>query len=134
MALITVTPADVRPLPGAEVERYNAGGSGNVGDLVYMATDGDVEQGNGGAAGTAYAIGVVVSVNGGPKTSFVAGDRLDVVVKGRVTGFSGMTPGDMLYQSDTAGRVGDAAGTTSHKVGRARSATVLSVNIPNTEA
>lgn len=133
MTTITVTPADVSPLPGATIESYNAGGAGNLGDTVYMASDGDVETADGSAVGTAYAIGVVVAIQGG-KTSFVAGDRLDVCTRGRVAGFSGMTPGDVLYQSDTTGKLEDAAGTTSHKVARARSATTVFVNPPMTEA
>lgn len=133
MADITVTAADVRPLPGATVERYDLGGSVNVGDSVYMASDGDVEQADAGTATTAYAIGICVSVpNGG--TIGAAGDRADVVTWGRVTGFSGMTPGDVLYQSDTTGKLADAAGTTSHKVARARSATEIFVMPPMTEA
>jgi hypothetical protein len=134
MADIAVTPIDVRPLPGCDVERYNAGGAGNVGDLVYMAADGDVEVTDADAAGTTYGIGIVVSVGGTSKTAFVAGDRVDVAVRGRVAGFSGMTPGDVLYTSNTAGKLADAAGTTSHKVARARSAAVISVQPAITEA
>ncbi len=133
MADITVTATQVSPLPGAEIEEYNAGGSGDLGDSVYMASDNDVEVADASAAGTAYAIGFVVGISGG-KSSFVAGDRLSVLTRGRMKGFSGMTPGDVLYQSDTAGAAADAAGTTSHKLGRARSATVLYVNPPITEA
>jgi len=126
MADISLTAADVRPLPGATIERYDAGGSLTAGDAVYMASDGDVEESDANAAGTTYTIGIVVSGPEG-KTSFVAGDRVDVVTWGRVTGFSGATPGDVLYQSDTAGALGDAAGTTEHKVARVRSATVVFV-------
>ncbi len=134
MADIAVTAKDVRPLPNALVERRRAGGSGNVGDIVYMAADGDVEVTDASAAGTTYGMGVVVAVAGTDQTAFVAGDNLDVVVFGQVTGFSGMTPNDVLYISDTAAKLGDAAGTTSHKFARARSATVLFVNPPMTEA
>jgi hypothetical protein len=136
MANITVTAADVRPLPGAHVEKYDAGGSGNIGDAVYIAADGDVEQGDGDANTLSpYSIGIAVSAVSGATegaTSFSAGDTVEVVTFGRVTGFSGMTPGDVLYQSDTAGKVGDTAGSTTHRVGKARSATILFVN-PTTE-
>jgi len=137
MTDITVTAADVRPLPGATVERFEAGGALAVGDTVYMASDGDVEEADGSAAGTAYAIGVVVSVINGATsgaTTAAAGDTVEVATWGPVTGLSGMTPGDVLYQSDTAGALGDAAGSTSHKVARARSATVAFINPPMTEA
>lgn len=133
MADITKVAANIRALPGAVIERYNAGGAGNVGDTVYMAADGDVEVADASSAGTTYAIGIVVSAPNG-KTAFVAGDRLDVAVFGPVTGFSGATPHDVLYQSDTAGALADAAGTTSHKVARARSAVTVFVNPPMTEA
>ena len=133
MADISKTAADIKPLPGAMVERYDAGGTIAIGQTVYMATDGDVEVADASAAGTAYAIGIAVGSNDGA-TSFAAGDRVDVVVFGRVAGFTGMTPGDVLYQSDTAGALADAAGTTSHKVGKARSATVFFVNPELTEA
>lgn len=135
MADIAVTPIDVRPLLGAELERHTAGGSGNIGDTVYQAADEDVEQGDGSAAGTAYSMGIAVkNLNNPVALTFAAGDTLEVVVFGRVAGFSGMTPNDVLYQSDTAGKLADAAGTTSHKVARARSATVVFVNPPMTEA
>ena len=133
MADISKTAADVRALPHAVVERYDAGGSLNAGDTVYLASDGDVDQADASAAATTYAIGIVIADSDG-STSFVAGDRVDVVTFGRVAGFSGMTPGDVLYQSDTAGALADAAGTTSHKVGKARSATVFFVNPDLTEA
>ncbi len=133
MADISVTVADVRPLPGAVIERYDAGGALAAGDSVYMASDGDVEEADASAAGTTYVIGVVVSGPEG-KTSFAAGDRVDVVTWGRVTGFSGATPGDVLYQSDTAGALADAAGSTSHKVGRVRSAAVVFICPAITEA
>jgi hypothetical protein len=124
MALITRTAADVRPLPGAFVRRFTAGGSGTLGDSVYINSSEQVVQANAGAAGTTYAIGIIVSCpNGG--TTFASGDAVDVLLFGPMAGFSGMTPHDVLYQSDTAGRIADAAGTTSHKVGRALSATVF---------
>ena len=127
MADITVTAADVRPLPGARTRDFDAGGSGNVGDYVYIASDGDVEQTDASAAGTTYGVGVVVAIGGSSsgRTAFVAGDRVTVVYDGPVTGFSGMTPHDVLYTSNTAATLGDAAGDNSHKAGRALSATVL---------
>lgn len=134
MADITVTAKNVRALPGATIERFSAGGAGNVGDEVYLASDGDVEQADGSAAGTAFGIGIAVAVGGTDKTAFVAGDTLDVVTWGPVSGFSGMTPGDVLYTSDTAAKLADAAGTNSHKMGRARSAEIFFVQPAITEA
>ena len=133
MADITVTALDVKPLPGSVIERHTAGGALAVGDFVYMAADGDVEEADASAAGTAYAIGQVVSAPNGALAA-VAGDIVDICVLGRVAGFSGMTPNDVLYMSDTAGALADAAGTTSHKVARARSAVIVHINPPMTEA
>lgn len=133
MADIVKTPSLIRPLIGAVIERYTAGGSGSLGDLVYEDANGNVQVTDADAAGTTYGFGIVISAPNGA-TTFVSGDALDVCVFGRVTGFSGMTPHDVLYASNTAGAIADAAGTTSHKVGRARSATVLFVNPPLTEA
>ncbi|MCP5016863.1 MAG: hypothetical protein GY938_16585 [Ketobacter sp.] len=135
MADITVTSNDVRPLANAVLRRFVAGGSGSVGDLVYIAADGDVEQADASAAGTTYSSGVVVkNLSNADSATFVATDILEVAVFGSVAGFSGMTPNDVLYQSDTAGQLADAAGTTSHKFARAHSATVLFVNPAITEA
>ena len=131
MADITVTPADVRPLPGAVVQRFKAGATLNVGDAVYIAGDGDVEQANADVAASAQAIGIVVSAPDGA-TSASAGDTVDVVVHGPVTGFSGMTPGSLVYASVTAGKVADAApaaGSGDYKwiVGRAISSVTIFV-------
>lgn len=133
MADITVTAADVRPLPGAIIERYDLGEAADVGEIVYLASDGDVEQTDASAAGTAYGIGVIVALHHGG-TIGAAGDTADVVVWGRVTGFSGMTIHDVLYISNTKGALADAAGDNSHKFARARSATTIFVQPPMTEA
>ena len=131
MADVTVTATDVRPMPGAKIERFTAGGSLTVGNAVYIASDGDVEQADADAAASAQAVGIVVSApNGGTTAS--AGDAVDVVVGGGVAGFSGLTPGQLLYASTTAGAIADAApaaasGDYKWIVGRAKSATVVLV-------
>lgn len=126
MANITVTPKKVSALPGSRTVPLNAGGSGNLGDTGYIAADGDVEQGDGSGAGTAYLKGIITSISGG-KLTFVAGDRIGLTVDGPVAGFSGMTPNDTLYQSDDAGRLADAAGTVSVVAGWAQSAEIFVV-------
>jgi hypothetical protein len=127
MADFTVTPKNVSPLPGFIARQSIAGGSGNVGDTAYIAADGDVEQGNAGSAGTAQSVGIIVGVGTDGALAFVAGDALSIVVYGPVAGFSGLTPGALGYQSDTAGKLGSTAGTTSKKMGRCESATVFFV-------
>lgn len=131
MADVTVTAADVRPLPGAIVRRYDAGGSLSAGDLVYIASDGDVEQADADAAASARGIGIVVA-DGDGGTSFSAGDRVDVVVLGPVAGFSSLTPATLLFASTTAGAIGDAAPTAGGDyvwcIGYAEAAAVVFVN------
>ena len=131
MADITVTAADVRPLPGAIIQRFTAGAALSVGDAVYIASDGDVEKADADVAASAQAIGIVVSAPDGA-TSASAGDAVDVVVYGPVTGFSGMTPGNLVYASVTAGKVADAApaatsGDYKWIIGRAVSAVTIFV-------
>jgi len=108
MSDLTVTAADVRPLPGAVVMRFDAGGTITPGQVVYIASDGDVEAADADAAASAIVAGIVVAGPNG-KTSFSAGERVDVVVLGPVTGFSGMTPGGHAFVSTTAGAVASAA-------------------------
>lgn len=128
MADVTVTARNVSPLPGAICRPFLAGGSGSVGNLVYIASDGDVEVTDADAAGTARAHGMVVSAGTEGATTFASGDAVSVCVFGPVAGFSGATPGVLAYVSNTAGAVGDAAGTTSHIVGRFQSATELFIH------
>lgn len=125
MADINVTARLVKPLPGASIRPFLAGGSGNVGDLVYVDSNGEAQQADASAAGTALGVGIVVAAGGEGALTFASGDALSVVVAGPVTGFSGMTPGGVLYASDTAGKLADAAGTVSHKEALALSATDL---------
>ncbi len=131
MADVTVTAADVRPLSGAIVRRFNAGATINMGDLVYIAADGDVEPADADAATSAIAVGIAVSTPDGG-VSAAAGERVDVVVFGPVAGFSGLTPGGHLFASVNAGKIADAApGATSgdyvYVVGVAESATTVLV-------
>lgn len=126
MADISVTALKVSPLKGAITRDFTAGGSGSVGNLVYIDGANGAKQADGSAAGTAEARGIVVAVEGG-KTTFVSGDRLTVVILGPVAGFAGMTPGALHYASDTAGALADAAGTATKCVGFAESATVFCV-------
>ena len=103
MAEITVTSNLIRPLEGAIVRRYDAGGALSAGDWVYVNSDGEVEQADADAEAASQARGLVVADSTGA-TSFAAGPRVDVVVYGPVTGFSGMTPGDAIFVSVTPGK------------------------------
>lgn len=113
MAALTVTAADVRPLHGAVVRRFTAGGTVSIGAGVYVDSSGTVQHTAGGAIGTTKTlVGVAVSTPDGG-TSAASGERVDVVVSGPVAGFSSMTPGTVGFVSDTAGAIADAAGTKS---------------------
>jgi hypothetical protein len=132
MADVTRTAADVRPLPGATIASFNAGGALTLGDAVYVAADGDVEAADADAALSSYAIGIVVAIEGG-KTTAAAGNRVDIALPGsRVTGYSGLTPGVLMYSSVTAGRIADArpagaSGDFAYVIGIAVSATTILV-------
>ena len=129
MATISVTAAQVRALTenGAVIRRYDAGGAITIGNAVYVAADGDVEQADGSAAGTARAIGIAVAHHD-DTTSIASGDPVAVCVFGPVGGYSGMTPGAKVWVSDTAGRLDDAAGSSAHELGYSESASVVFVN------
>lgn len=127
MADMTTVVANASKLPGAIGQDADAGGAGNLLDTVYIAADDDFEVADASTAGPAKTRGIVTSIGGG-KTTFVAGDRIHVVTYGRVTGFSGMTPGTTLFQSDEAGKLADAAGTVSHKAGYVWDATTVFIN------
>ena len=133
MADIALTSKKVRRHPQTKIRDMNAGGSGNVGDYVYIAADGHAEQTAAGAAGTTFGFGIVISVSES-KVAFEAGDRLAVAYEGPVSGFSGLTPNDILYTSDNAGKLANAPGTNNHKVGRALSADTILLVPQLTEA
>lgn len=128
MSVVTVTAANVRPLEGAVLRRYAAGGSGNKGDVVYVASDGDVEVTDSDSAGTSNGVGIVIGVSDEGVTTFVAGDAVTVCVYGPVGGFASLTPGAVSYVSGTAGKLDTAAGTTLKRMGYNESATVFFVD------
>lgn len=134
MADISKTAASVRPLNGAMIRRGEAGGSGSIGDLVYLdGTNGWKQADANASQDAAQGRGIVVAQGSDGDTTFADGDEIDIVVLGPVGGFSGMTPGDAVYNSATAGAVADAAPAETGDdwdfiVGWAESATVLFVH------
>lgn len=128
MTALSITAADVRPLDGAVTQGYDLGGAADIGDLVYVATDDDVERADGSAQASARAIGIVVAIQGGA-SSGTEGDAATICTFGPVAGFAGLTGGALGYVSDTAGEIhtNAAAGTYERSVGYARSATVFYV-------
>ncbi|HSN77863.1 MAG TPA: hypothetical protein VL334_22535 [Anaerolineae bacterium] len=119
---VTVTTTDVRPLGGAIVRRAVASATLALGDVVYISSySGNlpvVTKAAGGAVATANPFGIVVA-GAAANTAIAAGEAVDVVTLGPVTGYSGMTSGNTIWVSDTAGRLSTAVGTKSGVVGLA---------------
>jgi hypothetical protein len=109
------------------VQSFDLGGAADVGDLVYIASDGDVEKADASAQDSAKAVGILTAVEGG-EDSGTAGDLVSVCVFGPVAGFSSMTPGANGYVSDTPGDIDASAGTYDRIVGFAKSAAVFFVS------
>jgi hypothetical protein len=142
MAAISLTAADIHPVGDCVIRRYDAGGTVTPGQAVYVDTNGAVQACDANASAAASRLrGVVVSDAFGA-TSFASGDRVDVVVRGAVAGYSGMTAGAPVFNSDTAGALDQTASATSGAyvwaAGYAESATVLFVqpqsNVPTVNA
>lgn len=132
MADITPTAADIRALEGAVLRPYDAGAELDVGEWGYVAADGDIEGSDANVAVSSDVIGIIVAVadtSGG--ITAAAGDALSVCTFGPVSGFSGLTPGDRVYVSETANKVADVAPsgalTWTHCVGYVESATTIFV-------
>lgn len=133
MAAITIVPADVGALRESFVRSFPCGEVVDVGEAVYLASDGTIMLADADAADTAQAIGIVVAVGGyGARTS-VVGDMCDVVLHGVCTGFSGLTPGAQIFASVTAGAMDEtvpagASGDYVWVIGKALSAGIIFVD------
>jgi hypothetical protein len=128
MTDISLTAAQIAILPGAVTRRRTAGATITIGQVVYIASDGDAEPADGNvSAAAARGIGIAVESYDG-ETTVNAGDPVTVCVFGPVSGFSGATPGSYGYLSDTVGRIGDSAGTFAFILGYFESAGVFFVN------
>ena len=100
----------------ATVKSYLAGSTITKGQPVAMDTDGSVDPADASAGGGyLYQQVVGIALNGGG-----AGQAIDVVSVGEIYGFtvSGMDSGDIVYVSDTVGRLSTVAGTVTVIVGR----------------
>lgn len=133
---ITFTAANIRPLESAVTRNKQAGAACNVGYSFYYDSSGYVQQADpdAGTEVEARVKGIIVASKDG-ETSISSGDRCTVCVFGPVGGFAGMTPGQPVYQSTTAGTYTHTAptgGAYQPEVGYAESATVLFVS-PDSE-
>lgn len=131
MAQIVVTPADVRPLEGAQIVRAIVNEVMNVGDSVYVdGYSGDlptIKMTAEAALATGNPLGLVVSgpVDRPGVTALAVGDVVDVQIGGRMAGATGGTAGGFVWASDTAGDIADAVGTKSAIVGLMLTPTIL---------
>lgn len=115
MADISITAANVRPLKGAIIRRFKAGGTVGVGQVVYVVSDGDVELADADLSeAAAQGRGIVVGVGVAGETSASVGQMVDVVTHGPVAlGTAGLTDGAVVYVSPTAGAMDQTKPATS---------------------
>jgi hypothetical protein len=114
MSAITVTAANVRVVfpRFAEIYPAVAGVALTAGQLVYFNSSGKLVLTNTGAGGTALCDGMALEAAG-------VGQATSLLVRGHVAGLTlAGAYRALVYGSDTAGGIGDAAGTTSLAVGR----------------
>lgn len=120
MSDVTIdTRANIRALTanGAVTVPGQAGGTISIGDVVYVASDGDWERADAnGAQALARGQGIAVQSYDG-ETTITAGNPVTVCMYGPVAGFDNVTPGANYYISDTAGALGDAPATYDRIVG-----------------
>ena len=103
MAAISKTAGLIKPLPNAVSRSFPCGEVVNVGEAVYMASDGTIMLADADAALTAQAIGIVGAVGAYGALVSVVGDMCDVVMSGAISGYSGLTPGLEVFASVTPG-------------------------------
>lgn len=117
MADITVTAAQVGLVDPtkAEVKSYIAGSTITKGQVVAIETDGTVDPADASTGGGYLIQGRGIALNGGG-----AGQAIDVLHNGEVYGFtvSGLNVDAILYLSNTAGKLADAAGDVTVRLGR----------------
>lgn len=130
MSAVTVTATKVRPLKGCLTRMVDAGEAMDVGDLVRIDSDGDVNQCDASTlAGTKGVLGIVVA---GHKRaddgSIASGERVTVVLHGPVAGFSSLAEQTLHYVSETQGKIDNAKPTFARAVGYPISTTVFYFN------
>lgn len=140
---MTVTAANVRALEGATQRQAVAGGTVNMGDVVYISDDTNnilptVVQADANVdAAHANGRGIVTAVAQPGQTSAASGEAVTIVTLGPVSGFSGLTPGARQFVSSTAGALTETApsgaGTWTHAMGYAESDGVVFV-LPGLQA
>jgi len=140
---ISVTKADVRPLPQAVTRRYAAASAVDAGDPVRLNTAGRVAVATGNSSVGSRAIGIAVADSNGDTASYATGDVLDVVVFGPVAGYASVDESKPIYVGgssydfvQTALGTGDVAGSTAYNyiVGRGDSSAGIIFVMPQMSA
>ena len=118
---VSVTTADVRPLPGTIIRRFACASSVTAGDPVIITSAGDVAQASANAAASARAMGMAVAGSDGA-TTYGTGDMVDVVMYGAVAGFASVEEekdvfigGTSYNYVQTAPAGSDVAGSTAYQ-------------------
>jgi hypothetical protein len=114
---MAVTAANVRPInpfPGDVINDVGVAATITAGMLVYEAAGGWTPCALSAAGGRAYGI----ALNG----SAVVGTKIDVLTRGRVTGFTGLTVGAAIWTAAAGGHA-QATAVNAAKCGFAISAT-----------
>lgn len=117
MSDITVTAASVaaiRPLdPGTIIIPVILGETVTAGQLAYLASTGKYGLADANASGKQQFRGVFL-------TGGAAGQVADLLVRGYIAGYtvSGLAYDALVYLSDTAGALADAAGSMTVRCGR----------------
>ncbi len=131
MTDLTLSPTNIRPLPGAEVSGKEAGEAMSLGTVVYVAGDSKIYKTDADdATKCSGQIGLVVSGGQEDRDGDIAsGEFCGVLWFGRVA-LNGKTLDEtkQFYISGTAGKIADAAGTVTRRLGAAESATILFFN------
>jgi hypothetical protein len=120
MADLVLSATNIRPLDGAHTRQYQTSAAAELGEAVTHLETGYVEKT---AGASAKFRGVIVSGSGKDSAGVVAsGEDVGVCIFGPVSGFSGLTPGTLVYLSATAGNLAD---TGSIVVGYVENATTI---------
>lgn len=80
MAAVTITATHVRPLDGCQTRRFVSNEAMNIGDVVQVASDGEIEMANATtAAGANGLLGIVVAGANANKTGAIAAGEVATV-------------------------------------------------------
>lgn len=109
----------IKPLEGAIVRRVTLGATTEAGEIITLQSDGKWDPSNG--AGVQKTVAIAIQGGGD-------GNRVDAVFFGPVVCLDDATPGDLVYNTDTAGEPDHTGGTKKTVVGWAESASVLFVS------